>query len=251
MQIGAQLYTVRDFTQTEKEFADAMKKIADIGYTSVQISAIGKIEAQAVRDICDSNGLSIVVTHTNPDRIMSDTQRVIEEHKIMGAGYVGIGSMPDACRITTEGVRGFIETFSPAAREIKEAGLRFTYHNHDFEFEKMDGKLIMDYLVDYFPDTSFTLDTYWVQAGGGDPSIWLEKLSGRVDVIHIKDMRIQGGKQVMAEIYEGNLNWNGIFGACERAGVKWAFVEQDDCYGMDPFQCLTTSFENLRKAGLC
>jgi sugar phosphate isomerase/epimerase len=93
----------------------------------------------------------------------------------------------------------------------------------------------------------FTLDTYWVQAGGGSPAAWLLKLKNRVDVIHIKDMCWKDGKFLMCEVMEGNLDWPAIIQAGNAAGVKYAMVEQDDCYGKDPFECLKTSFENWRK----
>jgi sugar phosphate isomerase/epimerase len=120
------------------------------------------------------------------------------------------------------------------------------YHNHDFEFEKRDGKLIMDRLAEGFPAEmmGFTLDTYWVQAGGGCPAAWLKKLKGRVNVIHIKDMAWKAGKIIMSEVMEGNLNWPGIIEAGKEAGVLYAMVEQDDCYGACPFDCLRTSFIN-------
>jgi len=108
----------------------------------------------------------------------------------------------------------------------------------------------MDYLADNFPDAGFTIDTYWVQAGGSDPAYWIKKLAGRVDCIHLKDYVIVDGQPRMAEILEGNLNWDAIFDAAKTAGVKYALVEQDDAYVGDPFECLNTSFKNLKKRGL-
>jgi len=249
MNIGAQLYTVREFTQTAEDFAATIKKVADIGYKYVQISAIGPaISAQEVADTCKSNGLTIAITHTNPARIKDETEAVIAEHRIMGTSYIGIGAMPQGYERNAQGVRQFIADFTPAAEKIHAAGMTLMYHNHDFEFEKYDGKLMMDYLVEEFPKIGFTLDTYWVQAGGADPAAWLKKLSGRVNVVHYKDMAWAGGKQLMAEVLEGNLNWERIFEASRAAGVKYAMVEQDDCYGADPFQCLKTSYDNLKGA---
>ena len=111
--------------------------------------------------------------------------------------------------------------------------------------------MLYDALIDGFDRDAvgFTLDTFWVQAGGGDSAWWLEKLAGRVDTIHFKDMAMLGGKRVMMEVMEGNLNWPAIFKACETAGVRWTFIEQDDCNGKDPFACLKTSYDNLAKAG--
>jgi len=248
MKIGAQLYTVREFTQTAEDFAKTIKKVADMGYKCVQISAIGPIPAQEVADICNANGVSIAITHTNPARVKDDTDAVIAEHRVMGANYIGIGAIPAGYERNAEGVRRFIADFTPAAEKIRDAGMTLMYHNHDFEFEKYDGKLMMDYLIEEFPKIGFTLDTYWVQAGGGDPAAWIKKLSGRIDVLHYKDMAWADGKQLMAEVMEGNLNWKSIFEASRAAGVKFAMVEQDDCYGADPFQCLKTSYDNLKGA---
>jgi len=247
MKIGAQLYTVRAHTQTAADFAKTIKKVADIGYKCVQVSAIGPIPAQEVADICKANGVEIAITHTNQARIKDETEAVIAEHRIMGANYIGIGMIPQGYERNAAGVKQFISDYNQAAEKIHASGMTLMYHNHDLEFEKYNGKLMMDYLKEDFPLLGFTLDTYWVQAGGADPSAWLKKLAGRVDVIHLKDMAWAGGKQLMAEVMEGNLNWDGIFEACGKAGVKYAMVEQDDCYGNDPFECLKRSYDNLNK----
>ena len=248
MVIGAQLYTVREFTQTEKDFEQTIKKIADIGYRYVQISGAGPIPPKRFAEICASYDVKPVITHTAPNLIKDSTDEVIENHRIMGAKYVGVGMMPGEYHEGAEGTKKFIVDFLPAAKKIRDAGLLFMYHNHAFEFEKVAGKLRMELLSDGFaPELmGFTLDTYWVQAGGGDPAQWLERLNGRVEVIHIKDMKIVEGKQRGCEIKEGNLNWPAIYAACEKAGVKYAMVEQDNSYGDDPFDCLKLSFENSK-----
>jgi sugar phosphate isomerase/epimerase len=246
MKIGAQLYTVREFTQNPSDFTATIKKIADIGYQYVQISGIGAIPAQTVADTCKANGLEIVITHTPPARIKDDTDNVIAEHRIMGAKYIGIGMMPAEYERNTAGVKRFIADFTPAAEQIARAGMTFMYHNHAFEFEKYDGKRMIEHLIEDFKQCSFTLDTYWVQAAGGDPAAWIRRLKGSVPVIHIKDMSYVQDQQRMSEIGEGNLNWLEIFAACKDAGVEHALVEQDDCYGADPFECLKKSFENIK-----
>jgi len=251
MKIGAQLYTVREFTQTSEGFAETIKKIADMGYECVQISAIGaEISAEEVARICQANNLEIVITHMPLARIISETEQVIKEHATMGAKYIGLGMLPWESSKSKAGYVDFVNDIYPATKAIKEAGFQFMYHNHDFEFIRFDGRTAMDYLADQLPDAGFTLDTFWIQAGGGDPAWWLKKLAGRVDVIHLKDFVIVDGERRMAEVLEGNLNWDAIFEAAEVAGVKYAMVEQDDCYGKDPFECLRTSLENLKKYGL-
>jgi len=251
MKIGAQLYTVRDFTQTSQDFANTIKKIAEMGYESVQISAIGPdISAEEVAQVCQANQLEVVITHSSIDRIKDQTQQLIEDHKIMDVKYIGLGAMPWGTGNSKQGYVDFVKEFSPAAKMIKDAGFQFMYHNHDFEFMRFDNQTGMEYLADNLPEAGFTLDTFWIQAGGGDPAWWIKKLAGRVDVIHLKDFIIVDGERRMAEVLEGNLNWDAIFEAAKVAGVKYAMIEQDDCYGKDPFECLRTSLENLKKYGI-
>ena len=95
-------------------------------------------------------------------------------------------------------------------------------------------------------EMGFTLDTFWVQAGGGDPAQWLEKLSGRVPCIHLKDYAY--GRK-MAVIGEGNINFDRVFEKAESAGTEYMLVEQDDCNGEDPLDCLKRSYKYLHSLG--
>lgn len=256
MQTGAQLYTVRAYTQTEKDFACTIKKVADMGYKTVQISAIGRqIRPEQVRRICDDNGLKIVLTHSDPDRILNDTDRLIEEHSIMGCDYIGIGCMAEKYR-TAEWLPHFVEDFREPARKIAAAGKLLMYHNHNFEFQKLavEGEVrpirIMEYLMREFDarEMGFTLDTYWVAAAGGDVLSWIEKLSDRIPCVHLKDMAVNGFEQLMAPVMEGNLNFEAILPALEKTSCRYLLVEQDTCQG-SPFDCLKTSYDNLAAAG--
>ena len=251
MKIGAQLFTVREFAQTSKDFAETIKKVADIGYTSVQISGVNAdISAQEIAEVCKANNLEIVITHSPIGRIKDDTQALIADHKLMGAKYVGLGAVPGDYGRTQEGFDNFIKDMAPAAKAIKDAGLLFMYHNHEFEFMKFGEKTAFEYLADNMPDAGFTLDAYWVQVGGGDPAQWIRKFSGRVDVIHLKDLIIvNSNERRMAEVMEGNINWESVMEAAKDAGVKYAMVEQDACYDRNPFESLKISFQNLQKRG--
>ena len=250
MVLGAQLYTVRMYTQTEKDLRATLKKIADIGYKAVQISAIGSsISAEKVREICDSYSLKIVLTHTNPDRILNDTENVIREHNIMGCDYIGMGGMPEKYR-TAEWYEHFAMDYKEPMKKIAAEGKKFMYHNHNFEFEKIGGARLIDRLMsDFTPEEmGFTLDTYWVQAGGADVCQWIEKMSGWIPCVHLKDMAVHGFQSVMAPVMEGNLNFDAILKACEKAGTKNILVEQDICEG-SPFDCLQKSYNNLSTLG--
>jgi Xylose isomerase-like TIM barrel. len=250
MKLGAQLYTLRTYTQTEKDFAFSMKEVAEIGYTEVQISAVGPIGAEKIRQICDENGLKIALTHTDPNRIINDTAAVIAEHNIMGCDYIGIGSMPDKYRTETW-FSHFVQDYKEAAKQIAASGKLLMYHNHGFEFEKINGVRMIETLMEEFTpeEMGITLDTYWVQAAGGDPVKWIEKLWDRIPCIHLKDMEVHRGEPVMAPVLEGNMNFADILRVLEEKGAtKHLLVEQDDCLE-SPFVCLEKSYRNLNKLG--
>lgn len=250
MKLGAQLFTIRQYTQTEADFDYSMGLVAGMGYKTVQISAIGPIKPEKVREICDKHGLEIVLTHTDPNRILNDTENVIKEHDILGCDYIGIGMMPEKYR-NPEWLWHFAADYKEAAKKIAAAGKLLMYHNHNIEFQKFDGKLVMDTLMESFaPDElGFTLDTYWVHLGGADVCTWLEKLRGRTPCIHLKDVAVQGWEPIMAPVMEGNLDWDKILATAERiGGIKYLLVEQDTCQG-SPFDCLNTSYQNLHAKG--
>ena len=250
MIIGAQLYTVRAFTQDAASLDETLGKIAAIGYKYAQLSGAGPIEPKTARALFDKHDIEIVVTHTNPERIRSDTDAVIADHRIYGARYIGIGSMPEKYWDGVNGVKDFVKEYLPAAYKIKQAGMTLTYHNHAFEFEKIKGTHRMEYILEGFAPEELQImpDVYWLQFAGCDPAKWLRDNAGRYELVHYKDMIPQGFNVLMAEVMEGNLNWEAIFEAAEAGGAKYAFVEQDDCSGKDPFDCLAVSYKNLTNA---
>jgi sugar phosphate isomerase/epimerase len=139
-------------------------------------------------------------------------------------------------------------------QKIKATGGQFCYHHHDREFARLaDGRLFIDALCEDFSaeDCGIIVDTYWVQAGGADPAAWLRKLNGRIKCIHFKDMifSTEDQKVRFTPIGEGNLNWEAIFEAVRECDVEYAFVEQDSCYGEDPFDCLERSLQFIRANG--
>jgi sugar phosphate isomerase/epimerase len=251
MVLGAQMYNLRQFTQTARDLDLSLKRVADIGYKTVQISGIGNIAAGRVRGFCDKYGLSVVLTHMNADRIIDDTEAVIKENETMGCDYIGIGMMPERYRCDAW-LDQFVADYLPAARKIAEAGKLLMYHNHEFEFCKINGRRVMDFLIDSFKpsEMGFTIDTYWMQAGGADIYEWIAKLAGRMPCVHLKDMDVMADRSVvMAPIMEGNLNFPKILEALEAdGGVKYLLIEQDHCQE-SPFMCLEKSFKNLNALG--
>jgi sugar phosphate isomerase/epimerase len=250
MELGAQLFTLRNFIQCERDIAHSLQKVAEIGYKTVQVSGMGPIDPKRLREICDKLGLRIVLTHTPQDRILYETEKVIEEHRILGCQYIGLGAMSEKYR-DPQWLDRFVYDFQEPARKIKEAGMLFMYHNHNFEFQKIGGKRIIETLMESFSkeEMGFTLDTYWVQAAGADVLEWIEKLWDRIPCVHLKDMDVRGFQQVMAPVMEGNLNFKAILAKLEEKGAtKYLLVEQDTCEE-SPFVCLEKSYRNLAGLG--
>lgn len=245
MQIGAQLFTVRDFTKNLDDFAETLKKVADIGYKTVQVSGTCPYQPQWLKEQLDKNGLKCVLTHIPNDRIENEPQQVAKDHKIFDCSNVGIGWY----KVNESGIDEFYNKFINPIKVFKENGIKFFYHNHDFEFEVQNGKSLLMQMAERFAkdELNFTLDTYWVQAGGGDPIWWLNYLKGRVECVHLKDMAYD---RKMMVVGEGNMNFEGILKACEAADCQYLLVEQDRCNDEDPFDCLKRSYNYLKAQGL-
>lgn len=245
MQIGAQFFTLRDFCKDTDSFAESLKKVADIGYKTVQISGTCQYEPEWLKGELEKNGLECVLTHIPADKLQNDPAKVAKDHDVFNCKYVGLGSFGFN---EEKNIDDFIRIYKPVTSTLKQAGKYFMYHNHDGEFKKFNGKIVLENLAEAFsPDEmGFTLDTFWVQAGGGDPAQWIEKLSSRVPCIHLKDYAY--GRK-MAVIGEGNINFDRVFEKAESAGTKYMLVEQDDCNGKNPFDCLKRSYEFLKSRG--
>lgn len=252
--IAAQMYTVREFTQTPKGIYESLEKIKQAGYDAVQTSGLGPIDDHELKAMADELGLTICATHVGYDDLTENIEGVIAQHKLWNCKYVGLGYMPFEFKDSAEGFKTFAGEASRIAKALNDSGLKFIYHNHSFEFVKFDGVCGMDILLnECAPEVGFEIDTFWVQHGGADPIQWIKKVKGRMDVVHFKDMVVVKAdnwvEQAMAEVGEGNLNWQGIIEACRETGVKWAAVEQDVCR-RDPFEILAISRRNLKKMGL-
>ncbi len=244
MKIGVQFYTIREFAKDLDSLAESLKRVADIGYTTVQISGTCPYEGDWLAEQLKKTGLSCVITHSDPAKIASETEAVIAKHALFNCNGIGIGGY------SMEKYDEFVSLFKPAGRKIADSGKFLSYHNHDREFQRAaDGKTYMQKLVEDFDkdELKFTLDTYWVQAGGGDPIQWIRDLEGRIPCIHFKDM---GYDRLMLPVGEGNMNFDGIIKACLDTGVEYALVEQDNCNGEDPFDCLIRSYRYLKAQGL-
>lgn len=249
MKCGVQLYTLRDFCKSIKDTENTLKRVKEIGYKYVQISAVSEPkDVKELKKILDNLGLKSVSTHTGYERIIKETERVIEEHKILECEAVFCPGLPLELH-NKDGYLKVADQFNKIIDKVKENGLILGYHNHAIEFERYDGKTGLEILLDNCPGLEAEIDTYWVQWAGGDPCYWIEKYKGRVSQVHFKDMGIIKNQQVMPPIGDGNLNWERIIKICKKAKVKYCLFEMDTPI-IDPFEALGKSLENLKKYGI-
>jgi len=250
--VGAQMYTVREFTKTAEGIAESLTKVADIGYTAIQISGFGPVDPKEIAKMVEDNGLTVASTHRSWDAFLNDLDNEIEIHKLWKCPHPAIGGLPGTYR-GPDGVKRFLDELAPIAEKLAAEGMDFSYHNHNHELVKYDGKTWLSMLYDQAPPEMLKaeIDTYWIQAGGGDPAAWVAKCAGREPLLHLKDMIVTPEReQRFAEIGEGNLNWPAIFEAAKAGGVEWYLVEQDRSYDRDPFESLAISYRNLVEMGL-
>ena len=160
--IAAQLYTVRDFTRTPADIAETMKKVAAIGYRAVQLSALGEMDPQELRNVCDGEGLKVCATHVSYQSMADDPQACIELHQTYGCPHAGIGGLPCEYR-SAEGYAEFAVEASETARKLADGGIRFVYHNHNFELEKYGDRTGLQILYE-----------------DSDPAVFLSEITSRV-----------------------------------------------------------------------
>ncbi len=247
--LGVQMFTLREFTQDEKSLDECLKKVSDIGYRSVQVSAFGAdVAPERTAELCEKYGLAIGGTHVSWDRFRQDIDAVIAEHKLWGCQHTAIGMIPPAEYLSLEGMNRFLEEAAPVTKALGDAGISFSYHNHSHEFLQFDGKPWLAHLYERASEINLKmeLDTHWIVAGGGDPAAWVDRCGDDMPLLHLKDFRVnEEFKRRFAPVGDGNMNWSAILAAAAKHPIEYYFIEQDNCYGEDPFACLERSFNYL------
>ena len=252
--VGAQLYTVRECCKTVEEVTATMKKVAAIGYKFVQISGMGELDLVQAGKMAIDSGLAVAATHVGWEGLLTQVDKVIADHQAIGCRHVAIGGL-SAEYLSLEGIQKLASELAPVAAALRAAGMDFSYHNHDHEFIKIDGKCWLTWLYQNISGSVLKaeLDTFWVQSGGGDPAEWVRTVGGRQPLLHLKDMvwvrTEKGFERRFAEIGAGNLNWPRILESAEKVGVEYLLVEQDRCYERTPFESLEISYRNLKAFG--
>ena len=250
--MGIQLYTLRDYIQTAQDFDETLCRLQAMGVTDVQISAIGDIPAETQRDILQKYGMRVCVTHKPLERMLNDADRLIEEHKIIGCDAIGLGSAPGDYRGSAGKVWEFIAITNAIGRKLKQHGMTFNYHNHDFEFRPLEGGgTMMDLLLaETDPETfRFIPDVMWAHYAGQDPAELLYKMKGRVKVLHFKDYIInEAGERRFVSLGRGKTNLKDCYKAATELGIPYIMYEQDaDWKDGDPFASVEESWAFMKE----
>lgn len=248
MKLGAQLFSVRTRLQTPEDLRATFRRIREIGYENVQFSGASTENAELLKEVSQENALPIVLTHVPFDRLTNDTDAVIREHLTFGCPTIGLGYMPKEYQKSDDGLRVFLEKLREPVKKILDAGLRFAYHNHHFEFQKGEcGKIFYDVLLEECVDWQFIPDTYWIEFAGYRAVDYLEKIgAGRAINVHFKDMANDEKRSICA-CGAGTLNFAEIAAVCRKLQVQNILVEQDNAADLeDPFLPMAQSYAHLK-----
>ena len=237
--VGIQLYTLR--RPAAADLAGTLGQLAKIGYKEIEFAGFYNHPATEVRDMLKANGLIAPSTHI-PLHVIEDTPaNPFEESHIVGHEWITVPSLPGR-RETVDDWKRTGDQFNKAAAQVRAAGFRFAYHNHNAEFKKVDGQTPLEILLASTDPAlvSFEMDIYWVVNGGGDPIALLDKYPDRFKMLHVKDS-MGPPEHKMADVGSGVIDFRAIFPHAKSA--EHYFVERDDA--PDPFASAAASYKTL------
>ncbi|HEX9217678.1 MAG TPA: sugar phosphate isomerase/epimerase [Gemmatimonadales bacterium] len=240
--VGLQLYTVRD--KMKEDFEATLARVAEIGYKEVEFAGYFDHAPADVRAILDRHGLSAPSTHIALGEIDA-WKASLDTAKAIGHDYVVVPWIPQEKRMTLDGWKNVADVFNRAAQMAHDTGLQFAYHNHDFEFPKMDGQIPYDVLLQNTDPklVQLEIDLYWITKAGQDPLSYFARWPGRVPLVHVKDSA-GAPEHKMADVGQGKIDWKRIFAKRDQAGIKHFFVEHDQ--PPQPFQDIAASYNYLK-----
>lgn len=260
--IALQLYTIRDFMNSQDDVRASLKRLSEIGYKKLELAGYnnGKFynfEPSEFRKIVNDLGMEILSSHTNVESAseVGDAGKVGDDHAAVGARYA-IQPWVNPPDRTIDFYKRMVEQMNEAGRIMKSSGIKFGYHNHNFEFMNLDGQIpYFDIILNGTDKDLVTmeLDLFWTTKAGQDPVEIFKKYPGRFELFHVKDMYNRQepffdtvGVDDFAPVGDGVLDFNRIFAEAKTAGVKWYVVEQDLTRDGKPFEAVQTSINNLK-----
>src|SRR5438309_3562972 len=223
MQVALELYTVRD--ETARDVAGRLRRVAQIGYRGVEFAGYGNLTAREMSALLAETGLLPVSTHLGLDALQDSQLEASMRYCLdIGCAFIVLPWLANEWR-TREGIQALAPRLNAIGQRCREHGITFAYHNHDFEFTRVDGIYLLDYLIQATDPSlvKIELDVYWAAYAGVDPVLYPETNADRVARIHINDM---AADRSMTEVGKGILDSRRIC-AFARARGLWVIVEND------------------------
>ncbi len=246
--IGLQLYTVRK--EISSDLIGTLKKVADIGYTSIELAGYrngrfyGKTPKE-FKNIANDLGLQILSSHNGikPGQI----EKIVEDNANLGVEFTVLPYLGNTQRKTLDDYKRLTDSFNKYGEVCKKAGIRFAYHNHDFEFDKMDDNIPYDVLLEGTDPNlvKFEMDLYWIKKAGYEPLDYFNKFHGRFAMWHVKDLDPDTGKYI--EVGSGNIDFKEIFNNSSMSGMQYFFVELDNSE-LPALESIKISFDYLSES---
>lgn len=266
--VAVQLYSVRD--DMEKDFYGTIRKMKEFGYDGVEFAGLFGQNPEEIKAFCEEIGIVPISAHVPYYDMLENPEAVLSDYKTIGCKYVVVPYLTEECRPGNDGFAATVEGIRKIGEAAKALGLQLLYHNHDFEFVKIDGEYALDVLYSSVSEDLLKteIDTCWVNVAGVVPAEYIEKYSGRSPVVHLKDFKRSGDK--LGKLYDligieedgeqeeedtfsfmpvgyGVQDMPAILAACEEAGAEWVVVEQDNpAKGETPENSVRLSREYLK-----
>ena len=222
--LGLQLYTVRDLMAAD--LPATLELVASVGYREVEFAGYFDKSPQDVRRHLDAVDLRAPSAHIGYEEFAANVDAVIEHAVAVGHEFVVVPAVPEDQRASLDDYLQHAENFNRWSEACRNGGLRFGYHNHEFEFTEIDGRLPYDLILSETDpeNVEMELDLAWARAGNADPLKYFEAWPGRFPLCHIKDLDTNGNE---ADIGDGDVAFERIFASARQAGLQHGFVERD------------------------
>jgi sugar phosphate isomerase/epimerase len=225
--IGLQLYTIRDIFKADP--LGTLKKMADIGYSYIEYADMPDLPIKHAdfRKAAEDVGISVPSGFYDNKEWFTDTQKIIDRAGALGNKYVVNGWIDQTQRTLPE-IMKQAEAFNRVGEIAKRAGMHYVYHNHEYEFAKLDGDDSMfDVLVKNTDPrfANYELDMGWAHQGKVNSVDIMKKYPGRIKTCHVKDFTADGK---MVDVGDGVINWANIFRHADIGGIEYYFVEHDE-----------------------
>ncbi len=266
--IAVQLYTVR--RELKDDMRGTLEQIKKMGYDGVEFAGLHGHTVAEVKAMCEEIGLVPISAHVPYLDMLADPRGVLSQYAELGVKFVAVPYLTPEYRPGTKAFPEVVKNVEMLGSVAKELGMQLLYHNHDFEFVKLDGKYALDVLYDTVPAELLQteLDTCWVNVGGEVPADYILKYTGRAPIVHLKDFAgeksddmyeligIAASKPKQPSKFEfrpvglGLNDFPAILDAARKAGAEWVVVEQDEpSMGLTPLQSIEKSIQYLKSIG--